>query len=43
MAEMKNTGFPNLEMEDLVKARIFKIDAELCVRPDQTWDLKPGL
>jgi hypothetical protein len=28
MAEMKATGFPNLTMEDLVKARIFKIDAD---------------
>ena len=28
MSEMKATGFPNLGMEDLVKARIFKIDAD---------------
>jgi len=28
MAEMKATGFPDLKMEDLVKARIFKIDAD---------------
>ena len=28
MADMKATGFPNLQMEDLVKARIFKIDAD---------------
>ena len=25
---MKATGFPGLKMEDLVKARIFKIDAD---------------
>lgn len=28
MREMKATGFPNLGMKDLVKARIFKIDAK---------------